>query len=52
MCPGACGKFQSKAQQGFMFKEHPKIAEKMAKATNRGSKGKATNIQKLPEKVD
>lgn len=35
--------FKSKAQQGFMFKNHPKIAEEFAKKTN---------FSKIPEHAD
>lgn len=28
--------FQSKAQQGYMFAKHPKVAKKMAKETPKG----------------
>lgn len=34
--------FKSKAQQRYMFSQHPKIAERWAKETS--------NIKKLPEK--
>jgi len=34
--------FKSKAQQRFMFSQHPKIAKRWAKETN--------NIKRLPEK--
>lgn len=35
--------FKSKAQQGFMFAKHPKLAKEMASKTK--------NMKKLPKKV-